>query len=121
MTTSVALLILLLFLAPLGYMFTTAIKSDTQMSDPDAPPFWPHSKVTFNYEGQELDVSEVPVPNGGTQELAALQKTRTQTTFIDPENPGRRPVRLGRQLAHAGSLSTSPMLSGRTSRRRGTT
>ncbi len=87
MTTGVAFLILLLFLAPLGYMFTTAIKSDTQMSDPDAPPFWPHSKVTFTYEGQELEILQVPTPNGGTQELAALQKTRTQTTFIDPENP----------------------------------
>ena len=29
----------------------------------------------------------MPTPNGGTQELAALQKTRTQTTFIDPQNP----------------------------------
>lgn len=85
--TGVALLILLLFLAPLGYMFTTAIKSDTQMSDPNAPPIWPHSKVTFNYEGQDLEVYEVPVPSGGTQELAALRKTRTQTVFISPEDP----------------------------------
>jgi multiple sugar transport system permease protein len=87
MVTGVALLILLLFLAPLGYMFTTAIKSDTQMSDPNAPPFWPHSKVTYNYNGQELEILQVPMPNGRTQDLAALQKTRTQTTFIDPENP----------------------------------
>ncbi len=87
MTTGVALLILLLFLAPLGYMFTTAIKSDTQMSDPNAPVIWPHSKVTYNYNGQELDILQVPMPNGRTQELAALEKTRTQTTFIDPENP----------------------------------
>lgn len=87
MVTSVALLILVLFLAPLGYMFTTAIKSDTQMSDPDAPPIWPHSRVTFTYEGQELDILKVPVPDGGTRDLAALQKTRTQTVFIDPDNP----------------------------------
>lgn len=85
--TGVALLILVLFLAPLGYMFTTAIKSDTQMSDPNAPVIWPHSKVTYNYNGQELDILQVPMPNGRTQELAALEKTRTQTTFIDPENP----------------------------------
>jgi len=85
--TGVALLILLLFLAPLGYMFTTAIKSDTQMSDPNAPPIWPQSRVTFNYEGQDLDVYQVPVPSGGTRDLAALEKTRTQTTFIDPEAP----------------------------------
>lgn len=87
MVTGVAFLILLLFLAPLGYMFTTAIKSDVQMSDPNAPVIWPHSKVTFNYEGQDLEVYEVPVPSGGTQELAALRKTRTQTVFISPEDP----------------------------------
>ena len=85
--TGVALLILLLFLAPLGYMFTTAIKSDTQMSDPNAPPFWPHSKITYNYNGQELEILQVPMADGTVQELAALQKTRTQTTFIDPQNP----------------------------------
>lgn len=87
MVTSVALLLMILFLAPLGYMFTTAIKSASQISDPNAPPLWPHSPVTFNYEGQELPLLVVPMPNGGTQELAALQKTRTQTTFIDPQNP----------------------------------
>jgi multiple sugar transport system permease protein len=87
MVTSVALLILVLFLAPLGYMFTTAIKSDAQMSDPDAPPFWPHSRVTYDYNGKQLEVYQVPMPDGSTQDLAALQKTRTQTTFIDPENP----------------------------------
>jgi multiple sugar transport system permease protein len=87
MVTGGALLLMLLFLAPLGYMFTTAIKSDTQISDPDAPVIWPHSKVTFNYEGQELEVYEVPMPDGSTAELAALQKTRTQTVFISPEDP----------------------------------
>lgn len=87
MVTSVALLLMLLFLAPLGYMFTTAIKSASQISDPNAPPLWPHSPVTFTYEGQQLEVYLVPVPSGDTRELAALQKTRTQTVFIDPENP----------------------------------
>ncbi len=87
LVTSVALLLMLLFLAPLGYMFTTAIKSASQISDPNAPPLWPHSPVTFTYEGQQLEVYKVPMPDGGTQDLAALQKTRTQTVFIDPENP----------------------------------
>ena len=86
LVSSIALFILTMFLAPLGYMFTTAIKSDAQMSDPKAPPFWPHSRETYDYQGQELELYEVPTDQG-TQELAALQKGRTETIFINPENP----------------------------------
>jgi len=84
--TSIALFILILFLAPLGYMFTTALKSDQQMGDAAAPWWWPHSPQTFTYQGEELDIYQVPTEEG-TVGLAALQKTRTQTTFIDPANP----------------------------------
>ena len=37
LVTGIALFVVILFLAPLGYMFTTAVKSDSQMSDPNAP------------------------------------------------------------------------------------
>ncbi len=84
--TSIGLVVLLMFLAPLGYMFTTSIKSDPQMSDPKAPFYWPYSKVTFNYEGKELELLEVPT-DGGIRQLAALKKGRQETIFIDPENP----------------------------------
>jgi len=84
--TSIALFVLLFFMAPLGYMFTTAIKSDSQMSDPDAPPWWPHSPDTFTYQGEELPLLEVPLEDG-TRELAIVNKTRTESTFIDPQNP----------------------------------
>jgi multiple sugar transport system permease protein len=86
LVTGIALFILLIFIAPLGYMFITGIKSDDQMSDPNASPFWPQSPRTFNYQGQDLEVYEVPTTDG-VQELAALKKTRTVTTFIDPQNP----------------------------------
>lgn len=86
LVTSVALFILLLFIAPLGYMFTTGIKSDQQMSDPNASAFWPESPNTFEYEGQQLEIYQVPTESG-VRELAALNKTRSQTTFVDPENP----------------------------------
>jgi multiple sugar transport system permease protein len=84
--TSIGLFVLLLFLAPLGYMFTTALKSDPQMNDPKAPPWWPHSPKTFTYEGEELEIFEVPT-EAGVQELAIAKKTRTESWFVDPENP----------------------------------
>jgi multiple sugar transport system permease protein len=92
LTTGIAIFVLLLFLAPLGYMFTTGIKSDQQMSDPDAPPFWPHSPQTITYEGEELPVYQVPLESGEVRELAALQKTRQETTFVDPANPTGEPL-----------------------------
>ena len=84
--TSIGLFVLLVFLAPLGYMITTAIKSEPQMNDTRAPWYWPYSTATFNYQGKELEIFKVPLQDG-TRNLAALKKTRTETTFIDPENP----------------------------------
>jgi multiple sugar transport system permease protein len=90
--TVIGTFILLTFLAPLGYMVTTGIKSDVQMSDPDAPKLWPHSKKTFEYAGEMLEVYEVPTEDG-IRELAAVKKTRSATTFIDPQNPESGEIR----------------------------
>ncbi len=86
LVTGIASFILLAFIAPLGYMVLTGIKSDDQMSDPSASPFWPQSPQTIEYQGEELEVYEVPI-GGEVQELAALQKRRQETTFIDPQDP----------------------------------
>ncbi len=83
---SLAAFVLLLFLMPLGYMFTTGLKSKEQMSDPNAPVLWPFSQQTFTYNGEELPVYQVPIGNR-TRDLAAVQKTRVATTFIDPADP----------------------------------
>lgn len=99
LVTSIGLFVLLLFLAPLGYMFTTAIKSDEQMSDPDAPPWWPHSPVVINYEGEDLPLYEVPL-EGGTRQLAMVEKTRQESLFVDPDNPD------GGEIAWEGNWRT---------------
>lgn len=83
---SVAALVLLTFLMPLGYMFTTGLKSTAQMSDPNAPVLWPFSQATFMFEGESLPIYKVPTEEG-IQNLAAVKKTRVATTFIDPANP----------------------------------
>jgi multiple sugar transport system permease protein len=86
LVTGIGLFILLIFLTPLGYMAVSGIKSTDQINDPDASPFWPQSAKTVEYEGEELQVFEVPTADG-VMELAAVKKTRTMTTFIDPDNP----------------------------------
>jgi len=86
LVTGIALFILIAFIMPLGYMFTTGIKSTEQMNDPNASPFWPQSPKTIEYEGEQLEVLQVPTEDG-VKELAAVKKTRTVTTFIDPDNP----------------------------------
>ena len=82
----VAGIVLLSFLMPLGYMFSTGLKSKEQMSDPNAPVLWPFSQETFTYNGEELPVYQVPIDNR-TVDLAAVNKTRTATTFVDPDDP----------------------------------
>ena len=86
LVTGIASFILIAFIMPLGYMFTSGIKSTAQMNDPNASPFWPQSPKTIEYEGEQLEVYQVPTEDG-VKELAAVTKTRTKTTFIDPENP----------------------------------
>jgi len=84
--SGLAVFVLLIFLMPLGYMFTTGLKSDVQMSDPKAPVWWPFSQQTFTYNGETLPVYKVPT-DAGVQQLAAVKKTRVATTFVDPANP----------------------------------
>jgi multiple sugar transport system permease protein len=91
LVTGIAIFILITFLAPLGYMFTTALKSTKQMGDAGAPWYWPFSRKTFEYNGQQLEVFYVPFEEG-TRELAILKKSTTESTFIDPENPDAEPI-----------------------------
>ena len=83
--TSLALVILLLYLMPLGYSILTSLKTKEQVSDPNAP-ILPAAAATFEYEGEMLDVYNVPTEEG-VRELALLQKGRSSSTFIDPADP----------------------------------
>ncbi|MBN1488100.1 MAG: hypothetical protein JW981_10690, partial [Anaerolineae bacterium] len=71
LVTGIASFILIVFIMPLGYMFTTGLKNTAQMNDPTASPFWPQSPKTIEYEGEKLEVFQVPMPDGGVRELAA--------------------------------------------------
>jgi multiple sugar transport system permease protein len=92
LVTGIATFVLILFLGPLGYMFTTGLKNTNQMADQFAPKFWPYSPVTVTYQGQRLDLYNVPMPDGTTKELGALKKLRVSTTFVDPNNLKAAPI-----------------------------
>lgn len=91
LVTSIAVFILATFIAPLGYMFTTAIKSTDQMGDASAPWYWPFSRKTIEYQGKDLEVFSVPL-DSGTRELAILKKTTNESTFVDPQNLDTEPI-----------------------------
>jgi multiple sugar transport system permease protein len=90
--TLFATLLALVYLLPMVYAANTAIR--TRYNDADAP-WWPGAPKTFVYEGEVLDVYRVPI-DGAIRELAALQKGRARTTFIDPANPAEPIVWEGR-------------------------
>ena len=82
--TSLALVILLLYLMPLGYSVLTSLKTKGQTSDINAP-ILPASAETFEYQGKNYDVYEVPTEEGARR-LALLKKGRDSSTFVDPKN-----------------------------------
>jgi multiple sugar transport system permease protein len=90
-TTLGAFLLVMLFLMPLGYGAVTALKDKDQVSDPNSP-ILPVSAAVFAYEGEELDVYSVPMPDGSVRELALLEPGREASVFIDPADPGAGPV-----------------------------
>lgn len=77
-------LLLLIFLSPFAFMVFTALKTPQQMTMQGSPA-WPALPATFKYEDKELEVYEVPMPDGSTRNLAAYKKGRQETVFIDPD------------------------------------
>lgn len=100
------------YLSPLLYLGTTALKSEQQLADPDEP-FLPSEKktyryvneelettfryndrrpVTFEYEGQLLPVYALRVGNA-TKDLALLEdRGAGERVFIDIANPEAEPI-----------------------------
>jgi multiple sugar transport system permease protein len=91
LVTGFGLFIVLMFVAPLLYMFVTGLKSYDQMNDSEVPAIWPFSRTTFDYQGTPLDLYKLPTANG-TKEMAMLKPGRTESVFIDPQNPVAGPI-----------------------------
>lgn len=82
LVTLLGLVVMLVFLMPLGYMLATAFKPESQLSAQNAP-LWPAKPVTYNYQGQELPLYNVPLSDGMKQ-LALVKGFREDANFIDP-------------------------------------
>ncbi len=76
---------MLIFLLPLGYMLATAFKPDSQLSAQNAP-LWPAQAATYNYEGKDLPLYDVPIEQG-TRRLALVKPYREDSDMIDPASP----------------------------------
>jgi multiple sugar transport system permease protein len=83
--TSVALVVLLMYLMPLGYSIVTSLMTKSQVSDVQAPTL-PSSRATFEYQGRAYDVLQVPI-DGEVRSLALVQPGRATSVFVDPQDP----------------------------------
>lgn len=90
--TLFTLMLVSLFLTPLLYSVLTSVKDKQQITDSAQGTIWPVSKTTFQYEGKDLEIYRVPLPDGTERELALLQPGRRSSTFIDPANPDAEPI-----------------------------
>ncbi len=84
--TSLGLLMLGIFLLPLGYVLATSFKLDSQMTTIGAP-LWPAKPATFTYENAEYPLYNVPMPDGSTKRLAIVHPYRENSDVVDPAHP----------------------------------
>jgi multiple sugar transport system permease protein len=89
--TFFAVVVLAAFLSPMLRTVMTALKTPVQITESNAP-LWPANPGTFEFEGEELDVFIVPMPDGTSKELALLQPGRQESVFVDPANPDAEPI-----------------------------
>jgi len=89
--TFAAVVLVAIFLSPLFRSATQALKTPEQASQIGGP-ILPSSPATFDYEGEELEIFTVPLPDGTTRDLAMLKPGRQESQFIDPTNPTAGPI-----------------------------
>jgi multiple sugar transport system permease protein len=83
-------LFLVVYLAPLPFMFIAALTPREQFMDSNAP-ILPSERLTLPYEGKNLVVYHVPTEDGDKQ-WALYKPSRKSSLFIDPQNPQAGPI-----------------------------
>lgn len=84
--TAFTLAILAVFLSPFAFMVFTSLKTQDQISMVGAP-IWPAAPPKVEYQAEQLEVFNVPQPDGSIKEWAIVKKGQRESTFIDPANP----------------------------------
>jgi multiple sugar transport system permease protein len=80
-----ALILLAIYLLPMGYGIVTSLKTRAQATDPQAP-LLPSEAAKYEYEGETYDVFQVPT-DSGTKQMALVTRGRSRSTFVDINNP----------------------------------
>lgn len=75
------------FLTPFFYSALTSIKDQDQIVASARGSIWPVDQNTYMYEGEEVGIYKVPMPDGNIRELALVDKGRQSSDFIDPASP----------------------------------
>ena len=83
--TLLGIVVVAVYLLPLGYMFATAFKTQTQFQDANFH-ILPSSPITYNYQGQDYPLLQVPTEQG-VKEMALVEKFFDESNFIDPARP----------------------------------
>jgi multiple sugar transport system permease protein len=91
--TTLAIALLIIFLAPFAFMIFTSLKTQDQISIVGAP-VWPAQPATFEYNGKKVETFSVPLGTcegfdpGDTskKELAIVKKGQKESTFVDPND-----------------------------------
>jgi multiple sugar transport system permease protein len=89
--TLIAIVGLALFLSPMLRSVVYAVKSTDQITQAGTP-LWPADPVTFSYQGKELPLLLVPLPDGSIRQLALFEPGRKSSTFVDPAAPDAAPI-----------------------------
>ena len=97
---------------------TVSIKDQDQLTLSGSP-LLPSDPATFTYQGEELELFQVPI-DGAIRELALLQPGRQQSTFIDPAAPDAAADHLAGLVADARAGLACSRRTSTTSRRSGT-
>jgi multiple sugar transport system permease protein len=91
--TTLAIALLVIFLAPFLFMIFTSLKTQGQISQLGAP-IWPAKPTSFEYNGKMIEMYHVPMSkcagadpgDTSTKSLAIVKKGRQASTFVDPGN-----------------------------------
>src|SRR5215211_5047757 len=84
------LLFIIAYLSPLPFMVIASLTPRDQFLNPNAP-ILPSERVTFNYDGKNRIVYEVPTDDG-IKHWALYKPSRKASEFIDPQNPEAGPI-----------------------------
>lgn len=91
--TTIAVALLVIFLAPFAFMIFTSLKTQEQITIVGGP-VWPAKPPVFEYNGKDVEIFDVPVGtcagydagDTSTEQFALVKKGQKSSTFVDPSN-----------------------------------